>query len=237
MELIDIWHLLKRRWWLIVLPAAVAFMLTIPQLSNMVSPETTYWVQIRLTAAAPPEAEIEGVTTPYEDTVYVPLLASEYVVVNMPHWITSDSFAREVSQVLTGQNATFTADDLEGKFHADSFRSILQLYVTWDNREELETIADAAVTVLQTRNQTYFPQFAAEPVEVVALDDVEITEVAPPITTRVMPLLRIIFGGVLGVGLAVLAEYLDNAVRTRADIETLGMAVLGEIPPERRRRI
>jgi uncharacterized protein involved in exopolysaccharide biosynthesis len=233
MELIAFWHLIKRRWWLIALPAAVALLLTLPSLADMVDPPITYSVQARLTAAAPPDAEIEGVTTPYEDTVYVPLLASEYVVVNMPHWITSDSFADEVSQLLAKQHIDIPADDLDTAFAADSFRSILTLYVGWDDQNEIRAIAQAAITVLQTRNQTYFPQFAAEPVQVVALDDVEVTESAPPITARAGPLLRICVGLAAGVGLAILAEYLDRTVRTRSDIEALGLPVIAEIPPER----
>ncbi len=94
-------------------------------------------------------------------------------------------------------------------------------------------MAAAAVEVLQTRNQTYFPQFAAEPVQVVALDDVRVAEAAPPITTRIMPLIRIVMGLAAGIGLAVLAEYLDNSLRSRADVESLGLTVLAEIPPER----
>ncbi len=80
MELIALWQMVRRRWWLIALPFGVALLLTLPALKNVISPPVTYSVQIRLTAAAPPDAQIEGVTTPYEDNVYVPLLASEYVV-------------------------------------------------------------------------------------------------------------------------------------------------------------
>ncbi|MBN1565452.1 MAG: hypothetical protein JXA10_16515 [Anaerolineae bacterium] len=232
MELIALWHVFKRRWWLMALPAVVALLVTLPALQNVVSPDISYLVQMRLTAAAPPDAEIEGVTTPYEDTVYVPLLASEYVVVNMPHWITSDSFADEVRTVLDERSIAIP-DDLNGAFIADGFRSILTLYVVWDDPNEVQQIADAAITVLQTRNQTYFPQFAAAPVEVVPLDEIEVSELAPAITTRLAPLIRIFVGLAAGVGLAILAEYLDHSVRSRAEVEALGLRVLAEIPPER----
>jgi capsular polysaccharide biosynthesis protein len=233
MELIALWHLVKRRWWLILLPAAVTVILTLPALKNVVSPPVTYSVQIRLTAAAPPKESVEGVTTPYEDTIYVPLLASEYVVVNMPHWIMSDSFAREVSLLVNPTYPDITADDLRSAFRADNFRSIMTLYVSWDNAEEIKAIAESAVTVLQTRNQTYFPQFAAEPVQVVALDDVVVNQAAPPITARLGPLLRIMIGFAAGIGLAALAEYLDDSLRTRADVEALGLPVIAEIPKNR----
>ncbi len=234
MELIALWQLVWRRWWLIALPFGVALLLTLPSLVDVVSPPVTYSVQVRLTAAAPPDARIEGITTPYEDTVYVPLLASEYVVVNLPPWITSDSFAAEVSQVLSEQGITIDGDDLRPAFFADTFRSVVTLYVGWDDEAEIRAIAAAAITVLQTRNQTYFPQFAGAPVEVVALDDVRVNEAIPPITTRAAPLIRLVIGLAAGLALAVLAEYLDNSVRTRDDVEALGLAVLAEIPPERR---
>ena len=231
MELIAIWQLVKRRWWLILLPAVVTLVLTLPTLPNIISPPVTYLVQVRLTAAAPPSAEFEGVTTPYEDLVYVPLLASEYVAVMLPHWITSDSFAGEVSTLLD-QNA-IAIDDLEGAFAADSFRSILTLYVVWDDSSEIRAMADAALEVLETRSQSYFPQFAAEPVRVIPLDEVDVVEMAPPITARITPLMRVMVGLAAGVGLAVLAEYLDRTVRGPDDVEALGLSVLAEIPRER----
>lgn len=232
MELIALWHLFKRRWWLVALPALVALIVTLPTLKNVISPPVSYLVQMRLTAAAPPDTEIEGVTTPYEDTSYVPWLASEYVVVNLPPWIGSDSFADEVSAVLNERGAGID-DDLKGAFIADGFRSILTLYVVWDDPDEVRQIAEAAITVLQTRNQTAWPQAAAEPMQVVPFDEVEVSELAPPITTRIAPLIRILVGLAAGVGLAILAEYLDNSLRSRADVEALGLPVLAEIPPER----
>ena len=232
MELVALWQLFKRRWWLMALPAVVALIVTLPALKNMVSPPVSYLVQMRLTAAAPPDAEIEGITTPYEDTSYVPWLASEYVVTNMPHWIGSDSFADEVNAVLNEQGITI-ADDLGGAFIADGFRSVLTLYVVWDNPDEIRPIAEAAITVLQTRNQSAWPQAAAAPVQVVPLDEVEVSELAPSITTRISPLIRIFVGLAAGVGLAILAEYLDDSLRSRTDVEALGLTVLAEIPPER----
>ena len=234
MELKALWHILRRRWWLIALPTLAALAVTLPALRQTFAPPVSYQVQMRLTAAAPPQAEADGVGTPYEDTVYVPLLASEYVVVNMPHWITGDRFADEVSDVLEAHGVQIAAEDLRGHFAADSYRSILTLYVTWDEPETLRTIAEAAVTVLQERNQAYFPQFAAEAVRVVPLDEPEVSTLAAPISVRLMPLLRIALGLAAGVGLAALAEYLDDRVRSRADVAALGLDVLAEIPPERR---
>ncbi len=232
MELISFWRVVWRRWWLVVLPALVALVVTLPSLADAVSPPVTYRVQMRLSAAVPPEVDGDERAMPYEDSVYVPLLASEYVVLNMPYWITSDNFAADVSAVLNQGGLEIAPEDLPGAFAADGFHSILTLYVTWDDADEIRALADAAVTVLQTRNQVYFPQFAAGPVQVVPLDDIGVDEIPPPITERLLPVFRVALGLVAGVGLALLAEYLDRSVRSREDIEALGLPVLGEIPRE-----
>ena len=232
MDLKMLRQFIKRRWWIMILPALIALVVTLPLLVSVVSPPVSYMVQMRLTAAAPPGTASDGVSTPYEDAVYVPLLASEYVVVNMPGWITSDSFASEVSHFLDADGLDIPAGDLAGAFNADGYRSIMSLYVGWDDATEIQSIAEAAVAVLQTRNQAYFPQFAAEPVQVVALDEIEVNEVAPPIMSRLEPLIRIALGFAAGVMLAILAELLDRSIRTRDEVESLGLVVIAEIPRE-----
>lgn len=232
MELMIVWQFVRRRWWIMLLPAFIALIVTLPLFAEVVSPPVSYWVQLRLTAAAPPNADSIGNDAPYEDSVYVPLLASEYVVVNMPGWITSDSFASEVGKKLNETGLEISGDDLAGAFNADGYRSIMTLYVVWDDAAEIQSIAEAAVDVLQTRNQAYFPQFAAEPVQVVSLDKIEVVEIAPPIMSRLEPLIRVAMGFLFGVVLAILAEYLDRSVRTRDEVESLGLPVVAEIPRE-----
>ncbi len=232
MELRAIWQFLRRRWWLILLPAVAAFALALPGLRGMISPTVSYSVQIRLTAATPPGVESDTASAPYEDSVYVPFLASEYIVVNLPAWITSDSFAQEVSDQLAGSGLSITADDLRPAFAADSFRSVLVLYVTWSDEREIRPIADSAVTVLQTRSTSYLPQTSSS-LAVVPWDTVKVNQVAPPLMTRFAPLLRIAVGLAAGIALAVLVEYLDGSIHSRTDVEALGLALLGEIPPER----
>lgn len=234
MELYAIWGFLRRRWWLIALPALVALVLSLPAMRDSLAPDGSYGVDMRLTVAAPPQPPTEQTTTPYEDTAYVPWLASEYVVVNLPAWIASDSFAQQVSEVLREREMSISADDLGGAFAAEGLRSILTLHVRWPEPSEVVPITEAALAVLQERNHLYFPQFGGEPVSVVALDDIRVQSLAPPITERLDPFLRIAVGLAAGVGLAALAEYLDRTVRTQTDVEALGLAVLGEIPPEHR---
>lgn len=230
MEIDRVLDMLLRRWWLILLPVFVALVLVIPSLPDSLNPPARYTVAMRFTAASPSDAALQDNSTTYEDSSYVPWLASEYVVVNFPQWVTSDSFAREVSIELAAQNITIDPDDVRSAFAADSARSYLIIYVTWDDEAEIRAIANAAVTVLQTKNQTYFPQFSAYPAEVVAWDDVRVNTVAPSVTQRVNPFIRLAFAFAAGVALAAAVDFFDDTVRTSEEVTALGLDVLGSVP-------
>ena len=234
MELYAVWEFVRRRWWLILIPPLLALLISLPALRASLFPDGHYGVDMRLTVAAPPQPPTEQTTTPYEDTAYVPWLASEYVVVNFPAWIASDSFAQQVSDVLDEQGMDIGPDALLGAFAGEGLRSILSLHVRWNEPDEIIPITQAAITVLQSRNHLFFPQFGGEPVSVVPLDDIRVQSLAPPLTQRFAPLVRIAIALAAGVALAALAEYLDRSVRTQEDVEALGLPVLAQIPREDR---
>lgn len=228
MELSNVLDMLRRRWWIIALPAIVAFLILIPSFLEALNPPTAYSVAMRFTAASPSDAALADAT--YEDSAYVPWLASEYVVVNFPQWVTSDSFAREVSTELAAQGLEISAEDVRPAFVADSARSYLVVYVGWDDEAEIMAIANAAVNVLQTKNQAYFPQFAATPAQVIAWDDVRVNAVVPSIATRLNPFIRLVFSLAAGIALVAALEYFDDTVRNADEVQGLGMAVVGNIP-------
>lgn len=240
MELNLIWNVLRRWWWLIAVPIVITLLWALPALPDALSPPVTYGTTIRFTAAAPPSAEnaIAAATDPqarsgsYEDTAYVPWLASEYLVFNLPQWITSTSFANAVSRELTAQGLEVNSDDLRRAFAADANRSILQVAIGWDNEAELEQIAAVAIEILQTQSQDYFPQLASSPAIVIPLDEVEVVQTAPPLTTRLQPFVRVFIGLVFGVALAFLATYLDQTIYATDDLENAGLVVLASVPKE-----
>lgn len=231
-EPIFLWQIVKRRWWLVAIPVLVVGLLSLPAFRTALNPPAHYEVRVRLTAAAPPDAAEAVTETRYQDTSYVVWLASEYVAVNLPHWITSDSFAQEVSAMLASDGLSLSASELAGAFAADSYRSIVTLYVQWDDTAQIVPIAQAAIHVLQQRNAAYFPQFAAAPARVVALDDLKVHQVPPPLSQRLNPFVRLAVGALTGVVLASLAETFDDRLRSRTDVEQMGLEVLAEIPGE-----
>lgn len=238
MELIAIWNVLRQYWLLIAIPVVITLLWILPALPDAISPPETYGLTMRFSAAAPPDLEnaLSSATDPitrsgtYEDTSYIPWLASEYVVVNLPQWVTSSSFASHVSDQLRQQDINISSEDLRPAFNADSSRSILVVYFGWDDEKELENIATATITVLQTLNQEYFPQLATEPAQITPLDEIDIVRTAPPLTARFRPFMRLIIGLVAGIGLAFLADYLDDTVRVADDLEKLELTVVGTVP-------
>ena len=57
-----------------------------------------------------------------------------------------------------------------------------------------------------------------------------VTEIGPSLRDRLELPMRLLIALAAGIALAFLAEYLDNRVRSRDDVEKLGLMVVGEIP-------
>lgn len=225
MELRTLWAVIHRRWWLIALPTVVAVILSLPLLGGVISPNIQYRVVLRFTAAQPPQD-----AQSFEESSYISWLGSEYAIINLAAWLRTESFARETAQILKANNQTVNVESLRAAIATDSVRSILTLYLTWDDPTQLEAIAAAASEALRLKASDYFPQLAGQPARIVALDEVIITPLGAGLTDRIAPLLRILIGFAAGVGLAFLAEYLDPTLRSRRELESLGIQVLAEIP-------
>ncbi len=225
MELIALWKMFLRRWWLIVLPAIAALALTLPEVLQ--TPATGWTTSVTLTAAQPPDSD----EATYEDSSFTPWTASEYLVNALADWVRTTTFAEEVSAAVA-ETAGYEIDPgaIRGSVAADNTRSVMRVYLSWGDAEQLEALARAAVDVLQTRNQDYFPQLSAEPAQVIALDDIHLAPVGPGLLDRLRPLIKVALALAAGVALAAVVEYLDDSIYGRGDLEDLEWAVLAEIP-------
>jgi capsular polysaccharide biosynthesis protein len=224
MELMALWKMFVRRWWLIVIPVVVAGALVVPDLLN--PPAGGFTATVRLTAAQPPS----GAEPTYEDASQMPWTASEYLINSLTAWVTTGSFAEEVSAALDEAGMAVAPAAVRGSLAADNARSVMAVFVSGGDAAQVEAIANAVITVMRTRSQAYFPQLAAQPADVIALDDVALAPVAPGLLTRFQPLLKVAVALLAGIALAALVEYLDDSIYGRADVEALDIPVLGEIP-------
>src|SRR6476469_3089657 len=89
MEIKQLWAVIVRRWWLILLPVLVALVIALPSFSQMISPPSGFTTTIRFTASQVPGSS----ATNFQDQSYIPWLASEYAVNNLASWMKTESFA------------------------------------------------------------------------------------------------------------------------------------------------
>ncbi len=226
MELKQVWSVIRRRWWLVLLPAVVALVLALPSLRTVISPPVSYTVLIQFTASQVPGSGGQS----FQDQSYIPWLASEYAVNNLATWMKSDSFAREIAAQLQTQGKSLDAGAIRSAIQSDSARSIMRLYLTWPDPDDIKQMAQAAIDVLRTKSQDYFPQLSAARAVITPLDAITVVPQSAPITARLGPLFRVLIGLVVGLALAFLAEYLDPTIQHRREIEALGLPIIVEIP-------
>ncbi len=231
MELRQIFAVVVRRRWLVALPTVVAAAVA---LATAQPPAQVYTIGMRFTAGqrAEPSTSASGY-----DPNYNRWQTSEYIVAGLRDWVKSAAFAAAVSQELAGRGLAIPPAALLGHIAADSSQTLLAVYLNWGNRDELQAIAQASVTVLQTRNGEAFPQLGNQPAEVVPMDTPAILPVIetppPPLQARLALPLRAGLGLAAGLALAFAVDYVDPNVRDRRDLEEMGIRVVGEIPKKR----
>lgn len=231
MELRALWKIVRRRWWLILLPSLAAFAYAAYGYMKA-PPGGGFTTSIRFTAAEPPDSDAIS----YEDAELAPWLSSEYIVNALTDWARTNTYAQEVSDQLSTQGIEIPAPAIQGAIAADNVRAVMTLYLSWHDPDQLAALAEAATTVLVERSADYFPQFGDGGVDVVPLDTPGIAPVPPPVSARFDPLIRLGLGVAAGVALAFLVDYLDPTLRDRMEVERMGLPVLAEIPRVRGRQ-
>ncbi|MEQ8673077.1 MAG: hypothetical protein RLP44_16855 [Aggregatilineales bacterium] len=223
MELLQILRILLRRWWIVILPVIVAAIIVVPDFLRDAPSAGGFNTTIRYTAAQVLEAipERDG---DFQDV----WLASELAVNAFTDWVRTGSFKDDVAEVAA-QNGVEVNSAALG-LAADNARSIGQVFLSYPVENDLAVVVNSAIEVLQTRNQDYFPQLGGVSATVVVLDAPVITAAPPPLTDRFGAIIRLGVALFAGVGLAFLVEYLDPTLRTKDDLEALGIPVITSIP-------
>lgn len=220
MELILIMRTLLRHRWLVLTPVVVVAIVVLPQFLNR-GPAATggFTTTFKYTAA-------QRFNLPERDGDYQDVwLASELVVNAFTDWVRSSTFRDEIA-AMVGENIDLAPLSIA----ADNDRSIGVVQMSYPDGETLRKIVDAAVVVLETRNQVYFPHLGGEPAQVNIVDAPVIIPAAPPLGNRFAPVLQMGVALLAGAGLAFLAEYFDDRLRRREDLEAQGIAVLAVVP-------
>lgn len=226
MELIQVLRILLRRWYLVLIPALVAAAITLPDLlSNREAVSGGFTVTIRYSAAQVLEA-IPNRDGDFQDV----WLASEFTVNAFTDWVRTSSFIAEIQQAAAASGVEINPAAVG--IGADNSHSIGVLTISYPDGDVLATITQAAITVLESRAQDYFPQLGAQPARVTILDTPQVVAAPPPIANRLGPVIRIGVGLFFGVMLAFLVEYLDPTLRRPEQVEQLGLTIVAAIPKE-----
>ena len=225
MELRHYLTLALRWWYLILLPP---LLVGAYGLATYRAPGVSYSAGVRYAVGQPAAlAETAGY-----DPNYYRWLTSEYIATALKDWVTSRSFAEAVSAQLAAAGVDIPAAALAGTLGADNARSILVVYLTWNNPEQVPAIFSAISAALGD-NAAVFPQLGGLAAEANPLDAALPGAVAPGLRARLDLPLKVGVGLAAGLALALLAHYFDPFVRDRRDLEQLGLPVLGDLPRRR----
>jgi capsular polysaccharide biosynthesis protein len=227
MELRRYWQIVWKRGWIVL---ALVLATGLISLATWSRPAPVYQATLRVSMGLRPEDRGPSVYT-YDR--YYAWLASEYLVDSFSEVVKSQSFAQDVSAKLaTGPHPIqVPAGAIQGSTVSEKVHRILTITITWNDAQQLQAIADAAVAALRENNAKYFAQLGTEGASVYVIDMPTISAVGPGLRQKLDIPLRLFLALLAGVALTFLLDYLDLSVRDGEDLESLGLAPLGYIPP------
>lgn len=226
MELRTYWKIILRRWWLPVGLALLVGLLTLVIQKPWQARPASYNAAMRFNVGIAPE-RIPGVYT-YDR--YYTMLTSEYLVDDLGEIVRSQAFATAVSARLADQGIVVPPGAISASTQPGKLHRILTVNVGWGDETQLRAIAEAIAATLTEGSAEFFGQFSAEEADIRLIDPPTISLVGRPAREQLDLPLRVLLGLAAGIALAFLWHYLDATVRERAELEQMGLAVLGEIP-------
>lgn len=222
MELRLYWSILWRRWWLVA--ALVAVVLAVSA-ATYEPPAPVYQASMRFAIGVTGQQQVLAVSGEGRSDAW---LASEYLADDLSEVLKGGDFAARVSQ-----RVGFAVP--AGTIAASREHRIMTVGITWGDPAQVQAIAEAVAAEVESGGQAYFPQLDGIQARAVLIDGPGIGPVGRGLRDRLDLPIRLLVALVAGAALAFLWDYLDNTVRNRAEAETLGLPVLGEIPRRGRR--
>ena len=222
MELRTYWKILTRRWWLVAAPVIVV---TFYIAATFIPAGPIYQVVMRFAAGTTPA----GLSEDYDR--YYPWLTSEYIANGLADVAETGAFAQAVASRLGEAGHEIPPVAIQSAIITDNAQSILVVYLTWPDAEQIIAVAEAITAELTTNGAAYFPQLENVEPSVRRLDPPEPVQLPPGLRAQLMgPAVKIGLALVAGIALAFLWHYLDPTIHEAVELEDLGLAVLAEIP-------
>lgn len=226
MELKQYGHIIWKRAWI---PALLLVLVAAASLLTRQTPPSTYSTSMRFTVGVKPEE----VADQYNYDSFYAWQSSEYLADDMTEIVRSGAFAADVNRRLVqlGSGVQIPPGTIAGTTVAAKQHRILTLTITWSNAAELVDIARAVVEVMEQDSPNYLSQLGTPGALMQVIDEPSPPAANPPSLTQRLDLpVRLLLALGAGIALAFLLDYLDDSVRGRGDLESLGIVVLAEVP-------
>lgn len=226
MELKQYWQIIWKRAWI---PALLLVVVAVASLLTNQTPPPTYSTSMRFTVGVRPQELPDQYT--YDS--YYAWLSSEYLADDMTAIVSSQAFAADVNRRLSELHSPvqIPPGSISGVTIAEKQHRILRLNLSWGNAAELADIAQAVVRVMQEDSPKYLTQLGTPGALINVIDEPAPPAANPPSLTQRLNLpVRLLLALAAGLALAFLLDYLDDSVRSRSELEGLGIPVLAEVP-------
>lgn len=233
MELRQYWHIVWKRIWVVVLLLVVVGVVSA---ATHKTPPTNYQATMRFTVSIVPE---DRSSTEYAYDYYYTWVTSEYIADDLAEVVKGGAFAAAVQEEMSAAG-DLSPVELTGSISGDADHRILTVTVERTGEKaagEVERIANAVIAVIKTRAGEFFGQVNHNPatVDIMLNDPPVVVPLPASLTARLDLTLRLGLALLAGVAFIFLLDYLDITVRDRAELEAMGLPVLGEIPTKRQR--
>lgn len=217
MELRQYWQIIWRRWWLI---AALVGLVLAVSLVTYSEPAPAHTATMRFAIGIEGDEPVSVVSGDGRSDAW---LASEYLADDLSEVLKGGDFAARISDRVGFQVPA-------GTIFASREHRIMTVSITWPDRDQVQTIAEAVGAAVKDGGADYFPQLLGVEAEAVLIDGPGIGQVGRSLRDKLDLPIRLFVALVAGVALAFLWDYLDDTVRDRGEVEALGTSVLAEIP-------
>lgn len=222
MQVLDYVRILRRRWWLALVPSLLIAAVT--AVTTPAAAPLSYSVTVRFSGGLPPEPARESV---YNYDRHYNWLASEYITRALAQAVETGEFAKNLSMRLAGQGIVVPV----GAIRSEYLASYMKVTVSWPDDKQAVAITRALVEELSQNAANYWPQLSGvNTAPVRLLDEPVAVPAAPPLRSRFDLPVRALLGIMAGLLLAFAVHYLDPYVRDSRELERDDMRVIGEIP-------
>ncbi len=218
MELRLYWSIIRRRLWLVLLLALVAF-----GISAVHTPRSSasYTASVKLAV----KPQMNTLSEDYGE--YYPYVASEFLNDDVGKVIEGGAFMSQLRARAEKERGSVPG----GYFETKKAHRVMTVSAISNNPDDALLLSRIAVEMLTEPRSPYFETISAQNPQVTVVDPPAITGSTPAGRIGLDIVIRTLLGLFAGIALAFLLDYLDDTVRGQRDLEDqAGLAVLGEIP-------